>query len=102
MSPLLPLLSSCLRSLPPCLSVSLVRADGLPSSYSGTPFLPPFKELASRCAGVWVKLCVGGEQFASSRVPHAASLRWNERWLLLAGPAHVEKRALETSLREQG
>jgi len=54
----LPFLSEELaQSLNPT-AVTVLRADGLPAAYSGTPFKAPYVELAERCAPVQVVIYI--------------------------------------------
>lgn len=84
------------------LSVTLVRADGLPSAYSGTPYRRPYEELSERCAPVTVNWSLLGTEYTSSPQPHGESLLYRERKLLLAGSRVIEPAELARQLREKG
>lgn len=82
-------------------SVTVLRADGLPAAYSGTPFKAPFTELAEKCAPVFVSWRALGQDGVTGSKPHAEEIVWqNERRLFLAGDLGLD--ALRRSLREDG
>ena len=80
-----PLLSEELLSGLNPMSVTLMRADSMPPSYSGTPFKRPYEELSERCAPVHVSWSLLGASHTCAERPHAKAIVWNERHLLLAG-----------------
>ena len=84
------------------MSVTLVRADGLPGHYSGTPFKRPFVELAECCAAVYVTWSLLGASHTSEARAHGTTLRWNERRMLLAGSRVIDPADLHRQLREVG
>ena len=97
-----PLLSpELLTGLNP-MSVTLVRGDGFPAHYSGTPFKRPFAELAELCAPVYVTWELLGTQHRCQSKPHAGTILWNERRLLLAGSRVIDPKQLCKQLREVG
>ena len=97
-----PLLSpELLTGLNP-MSVTLVRADGMPAHYSGTPFKRPFVELSEVCAPVYVTWELLGSQHKCAARPHGATILWNERRLLLAGSRVIDPKQLCKQLREEG
>ena len=95
-----PLLSpELLTGLNP-MSVTLVRGDGFPAHYSGTPFKRPFAELAELCAPVYVTWELLGTQHRCQSKPHTGTILWNERRLLLAGSRVIDPKQLCKQLRE--
>ena len=97
-----PLLSEELLSGLNPMSVTLMRADSMPPSYSGTPFKRPYEELSERCAPVHVSWSLLGASHTCAERPHAKAIVWNERHLLLAGARVIPPKDLERQLREVG
>jgi hypothetical protein len=101
-------LSSSLPFLPTDLAqslnptaVSVLHADGLPATYSGTPFKAPYVELAERCAPVRVVWRLLGQEGATAPRPHAEEIVWrNERKIFLAGDIGIDE--MRRRLREEG
>ncbi|KOO26167.1 flagellar associated protein [Chrysochromulina tobinii] len=79
--------------------VTLVRADGLPSAYSGTPYKRPYEDLRDSCEPVSVHWSLLDTTCVSSAKSHAPSIRWNERKMLLAGNRIIDPAALARRLR---
>ena len=97
-----PLLSEELLSGLNPMSVTLMRADSMPPSYSGTPFKRPYEELSERCAPVHVSWSLLGTSHTCAERAHAKAIVWNERHLLLAGARVIPPKDLERQLREVG
>lgn len=97
----LPFLSDELaRELNP-VAVSVLRADGLPAAYSGTPFKAPFVELSERCAPVRVVWRMLGQTGVTAPRAHAEEIAWeNERTIFLTGD--LDEDNVRRLLREEG
>ena len=97
-----PLLSEALATALNPMSVTLVRIDGLPHAYSGTPFMAPYTELAERCLPVTAKWSLLGTEHVCDERPHARTLEWGERRLLLAGSDVIPPAQMLERLRTEG
>lgn len=101
-------LASSLPFLPEDLALSLnptavtvLHADGMPATYSGTPFKAPYTELAERCAPVHVVWRLLGQEGATAPRSHAEEIVWrNERKIFLAGDIGMDE--MRRRLREEG
>jgi hypothetical protein len=97
-----PILSPELQKALNPMAVTLIRADGMPATYSGTPFKRPYEELADRCSPVYVSWELLGTSHTCAPKPHGASIVWNERRLLLVGSRVVPPAKLAQRLRQEG
>ena len=95
-----PMLSPELASALNPMMISLVRIDGLPSSYTGNPYKAPYQELSQRCLPVYIQWRLLDTDHRSAGRSHAERLTFaGERRLILAGAMGAAE--LSRRLREE-